>query len=158
MAGAIDGVPPQRTATERGSNEEKRNRRRNPEDPEYDPIPAALVAAKIPGPVYRFAASYIHADGWFGPFTVADLLDESSAEDRGLTPETLALCDTRDKCLSVLAAVASEIGDYVETCYAEDEDGNEIEEETSRVDSRAIVDDIFGYVREIYGDSVLRFA
>lgn len=128
------------------------------EDPGYDPIPSALVAAGIPEPVYRFAASYIYADGYYGPFRVSEMLDETSAEDRGLTPETLALCDTRDKCLSVLASVASEIGDYVETSYVEDEDGNETEEETSRVDSRAIVDDLFDYVREIYGDSTLRFA
>ena len=128
------------------------------EDPEYDPIPAALVAAKIPEPVYRFAASYIYADGFYGPFRASEMLDESSAEDRGLTPETRALCDTRDKCLSVLAAVASEIGDYVETCYVEDEDGNETEEETYRVDSRAIVDDLFDYVRAIYGVSILRYA
>ena len=127
-------------------------------DPEYDPVPEALRRAGIPEPVYRFASAYVYWDGYHGPFTVSDVLDESSAESRGLTPETLALCNTRDKCLSVLAAVASEIGDYVETCYAEDEDGNETEEEISRVDSRAIVDEVFGYVREIYGDSVLRFA
>ena len=128
------------------------------EDPEYDPIPSAIERAGIPEPVYRFAASYIRADGYYGPFRVSEMLEESSAESRGLTPETLALCDTRDKCLSVLASVASEISDYVETCYAEDEDGNEIEEEVSRVDSRAIVDDLFDYVRAIYGDSILRFA
>ena len=128
------------------------------EDPGYDPIPSALVAAGIPEPVYRFAANYIYADGYYGPFRVSEMLDESSAEERGLTPETLALCDTRDKCLTVLASVASEIGDYVETCYVEDEDGNETEEGISRVDSRDIVDDLFDYVRAIYGDSILRFA
>ena len=127
------------------------------EDPGYDPIPSAIVAAGIPEPVYRFAASYIYADGYYGPFRVSEMLDESSAEERELTPETLALCDTRDKCLSVLASVASEINDYVEIGYQEDEDGNEVEEEISRVDSREIVDDLFDYVREIYGDSVLRF-
>ena len=127
-------------------------------DTEYDPIPSAIVAAGIPEPVYRFAASYIYVDGYYGPFTVSEMLDNYSAGERDLTPETLALCDTRDKCLSVLASVASEIDDYVEISYQEDEDGNETEEEVSRVDSRAIVDDLFDYVREIYGDSVLRFA
>ena len=128
------------------------------EDPGYDPIPSALAAAGIPEPVYRFAVSYIYADGYYGPFRVSEMLDESSAESRGLTPETLALCDTRDKCLTVLASVASEIGDYVDIGYQEDEDGNEVEEEISRVDSQEIVDDLFDYVRAIYGDSILRFA
>ena len=128
------------------------------EDPGYDPIPSAIERAGIPEPVYRFAASYIYADGYYGPFRVSEMLDESSADERGLTPETLALCDTRDKCLTVLASVASEINDYVETSYVEDGDGNETEEEISRVDSREIVDDLFDYVRAIYGDSILRFA
>ena len=127
------------------------------EDPGYDPIPSAIERAGIPEPVYRFAASYIRADGYYGPFRVSEMLDESSADERGLTPETLALCDTRDKCLSVLASVASEINDYVETSYVEDGDGNETEEEISRTASREIVDDLFDYVRAIYGDSVLSF-
>ena len=123
--------------------------------PSYDPIPQALIRAKIPGPVFRFAEQYIHWDGHYGPFSTKDLLEEASIEERELTEETFALCDSRDKCLAVLRAVAEEIDDYVEIAFDIDEDGEEREYEECRTDSRDIVDDRFHYVREIYGSSIL---
>jgi hypothetical protein len=127
------------------------------DDPSYDPIPAALAKSGIQEPVFRFAESYIYADGYYGPFSASDLLDESSAEERGLTPEMLSICDTRDKCLDILSRVAGAIGDYTEMRYEEDEDGNGTEWEEASVDAREIVDDRFAYVREIYGSRVTEF-
>jgi len=125
------------------------------DDPSYDPIPQALIRAKIPEPVFRFAEQFIFWDGHYGPFSTKDLLEEASIEERELTEETFALCDSRDKCLAVLRAVAEEIDDYTEIAFDIDEDGEEREYEECRTDSRDIVDDRFHYVREIYGSSIL---
>lgn len=125
------------------------------EDPSYDPIPYACERAKVSEPLFRFCSNYVYADGYYGPFAVSDMFDEASIEERGLAPAEVQLCDTRERCLDVLRSVAEEIGDYVETGYELDEDENETEVEISRTDSREIVDDLFHYVREIYGSSIL---
>ena len=121
----------------------------------YDPITYALERAKVSRPLFRFCENYIYADGYYGPYSVNDMFDEADAEERGLTPADLQLCDTRDKCLAILRSVAEEIDDYVEMEYELDEDNNEVEVEASRIDASEIVDDLFRYVREIYGSSIL---
>jgi hypothetical protein len=125
------------------------------EDPSYDPIPFACERSGISEPLFRFCGNYIYADGYYGPYSVEDMFDEESAEGRGLAPAEIQLCDTRDKCLAVLRSVAEEIGDYVDIQYALDENDNEVEVEEPRVDSSDIVNDLFHYVREIYGSSIL---
>lgn len=126
------------------------------EDPSYDPIASARERAGVSEPLFRFCENYIYADGYYGPYSAEDMFDEASAEERGLAPTEIQLCDTRSKCLAVLRSVAEEIGDYVETGYEfNDCSGNEEEVEIGRTDSSDIVDDLFRYVRDIYGSSIL---
>jgi len=133
------------------------------DDPEYRPISEAIEK----DPLFRFAESYIYADGYFGPFTARQILEESGLEGRGLTmsqaKRILRWSDAREECLNILKDAADTIEDYKEICYAScDEVGCVSEEchaeheyEETRADANDIKHARFSYVYEIYGRGII---
>jgi len=132
-------------------------------DPEYRPISEATEK----DPLFRFAESYIYADGYYGPFTAREILEESGLEGRGLTlsqaKRILRWEDPREECLSILKDAADSIDDYKETFYAScDEVGCVSEEchaeheyDETVAGSSDIKRERFSYVYEIYGRGIL---
>lgn len=133
------------------------------DDPEYRPI--SEEAEK--DPLFRFAESYIYADGYYGPYTPEEIIRESGIRERGLSlsqaKTILRWKDPREECLSILKDAADTISDYRETCYAScDEVGCVSEEchaeheyEETRADSSDIKHARFSYVYEIYGRGII---
>lgn len=133
------------------------------DNPEYRPLAEFIEK----DPLFRFAESYIYADGYFGPFTAREILEESGLEGRGLTisqaKRILQWSDAREECLSILKDAADSIEDYRETFYVTcDEAGCVSEEchtEHERDETVAEASDIkkarFDYVYEIYGRGII---
>lgn len=132
-------------------------------DPEYRPLPETIEK----DPLFRFAESYIYADGYYGPFTVREILEESGLEGRGLTlsqaKKILRWEDPREECLSILKDAAGSIEDYKTEDYVmcDDEsctvcacDGGHLDT-VSVTDSSDIKRERFRYVYEIYGRGII---
>jgi hypothetical protein len=125
-------------------------------DPEYDPIPAALEAAGVSGAVFAAAESRVYCDGYFSP-SQADWEEEDPTRP-SMTPA---------EGLGILAAVADQFEDYVASEFQYFGDpanecgcrgeciGHDVE--VCRNDAADIARDRFHYVVEIYGDSPRRF-
>lgn len=127
-------------------------------DPEYRPISEETEK----DPLFRFAESYIYADGYFGPYTPEEIIRESGIRERGLTlsqaKKILRWKDPREECLSILKDAADSIDDYKETFYGTCDDPEcEIEHEYDETvaDSSDIKRERFSYVYEIYGRGVI---
>jgi len=134
------------------------------DDPEYRPLSEETEK----DPLFRFAESYIYADGYFGPYTPEEIIRESGIRERGLTlsqaKRILRWKDAREECLSILKDAADSIEDYREIMYVGCDDveceaclkdfaSHEVEE------TLASADDIkharFSYVYEIYGRGII---
>ena len=133
-------------------------------DPEYKPLPETIEK----DPLFRFAESYIYADGYFGPFNARDILQESGVKDRGLTlsqaKKILRWKDPREECLSILKNAADSIEDYREIMYVACDDvdceaclkdfaSHEVEE--TLAEAKDIKRERFRYVYEIYGRGII---
>lgn len=133
-------------------------------DPEYRPISEETEK----DPLFRFAESYIYADGYYGPFTAREILEESGLEGRGLTlsqaKKILRWKDPREECLSILKDAADSIEDYREIMYVGCDDvecepclkdfaSHEVEE--TLAEASDIKRERFSYVYEIYGRGII---
>lgn len=133
------------------------------DDPEYMPLPEAIEK----DPLFRFAESYIYADGYYGPFTAREILEESGLEERGLTlsqaKRILRWNDPREECLSILKDAADTIEDYKTEDYVMCDDGactvcacdGGHLDTVSVADSDDIKHARFSYVYEIYGRGII---
>jgi hypothetical protein len=118
------------------------------EDPGYNPLVSACHDAGIDPALASACANYLAADGYFGPYSVEEWVETFVSD-----PAPNNMPQTRNGCLEVLSAVAASVQDYVYSDYV-DENCDEMIE-VGRVDSRAIVADMFSAVIEVYGRGIV---
>lgn len=71
------------------------------EDPEWDPVPAALESAGIDAETFKAAKDRIYCDGYHGPISAEDWREQDGRE-----PATMG------EALRIFKSVSDEIGDY----------------------------------------------
>lgn len=109
-------------------------------DPSYDPVALACEAAGVEREVFAAAFDRVYVDGFYGPVS-----DEDWREQDGREPASVS------RALKVLERVSDAVDDYRETVCGQDQDGELVEWEETRVGASDIRREVFAVVYEIYG-------